>query len=156
MASRRSGSSFSATFSPRRLLVFATVAAFYIAPAIGMWFSYLNSISLFDGFSNFNKALGMMFIDQTIGAVLINMGFFVAFEFVQQLYPPYPSLRSNFLAEAQKSIRSNFWITMKTNWMCWPLINFVNFLVIPLRYRLLFLNFFAVAWNMFLSGIANK
>ena len=97
-----------------------------------------------------------MFIDQTIGAVLINMGFFVAFELVQQLYAPYPSLRSNFLAEAQKSIRSNFWITMKTNWMCWPLVNFVNFLVIPLRYRLLFLNFFAVAWNMFLSGIANK
>ena len=98
----------------------------------------------------------MMFIDQTIGAVLINMGFFVAFELVQQLYPPYPAQRSNFIVEAQKSIRSNFWITMKTNWMCWPLINFVNFLVIPLRYRLLFLNFFAVAWNMFLSGIANK
>ena len=97
-----------------------------------------------------------MVIDQTIGAVLINMGFFVAFAFAQQLYPPYAAPRPNFITEAQKAIRSNFWVTMKTNWMSWPLINFVNFLIVPLRYRLLFSNFFAIAWNMFLSSVANK
>jgi hypothetical protein len=45
---------------------------------------------------------------------------------------------------------------MIANWYCWPIINFVNFLVIPLNYRVLFANFCAVFWNMYLSNVANR
>ena len=63
---------------------------------------------------------------------------------------------SNFLLAGWKSTKSNLKETMIANWYCWPIINFVNFLIIPLNYRVLFANFCAVFWNMFLSGIANR
>lgn len=143
-------------FDLRRFAVFTSVAGLYIAPSINMWFTYLNNIKRFDSQSNFWKAMYMMIIDQTAGAVIINGGFFYAFALANALFPPYSSSTRNFVANANQAIRSSFWITLKTNWASWPLINFVNFLVIPLRYRLLFSNFFAVFWNMFLSNVANK
>ena len=62
----------------------------------------------------------------------------------------------NFLLAGWKSTKNNLKETMIANWYCWPIINFVNFLVIPLNYRVLFANFCAVFWNMYLSNVANR
>lgn len=142
----------------RRLSVFTAVAAFYIAPVINIWFNWLNSLPYPKNFNNFSKALAMMVADQTIGATVITAGFFFAFELAQVLFPPYSSiinLKSVFAA-GLRSTEKNLWTTLIVNWYCWPVINFVNFLVIPLRYRVLFSNFAAVFWNMFLSNVANN
>lgn len=81
----------------RRLLVFTTVSSLYIAPIINFWFNFLNKITApDDGFdsqislqineSKFNKvkrAMKMMILDQTIGALVVSIGFFYAFELVK-------------------------------------------------------------------------
>lgn len=94
------------TLDLRRLAVFVSVAAFYIAPVINIWFNWLNSIPYperFDtgnfnvaflyknnfifssstSFNNAKKALVMIVLDQTIGATVITAGFFYAFELVR-------------------------------------------------------------------------
>ena len=140
----------------RRLAVFSAVASLYIAPSIGLWFAYLNGLPALQGMTPLPKALWMILLDQTFGAVLINGCFFYAFSLADALCPPLKSPFPNFIASANAAIRAGFWETLKVNWLSWPLINFVNFLFVPLRYRLLFSNFFAVIWNMFLSNIANR
>ena len=70
----------------RRLMVFSTVIGFYISPAIHIWFSFLNNLALIKDLSKIKKTLIMLLIDQTLGAVLINSGFFFAFEMVIYLY----------------------------------------------------------------------
>lgn len=105
-------------FNPRRLAVFTTVAALYIAPAINTWFTYLNNIAALGGMSKLNKALVMMLIDQTAGAVIINGGFFYAFSFADALFPPMKA-EWNFVRSASSAIRSKFWGMLKTNWMSW-------------------------------------
>lgn len=65
----------------RRFLVFTTVAGVYIAPVINAWFTWLTKLPMGNS-SNFTKAMIMMLVDQTAGAVLINAGFFFAFEMV--------------------------------------------------------------------------
>jgi hypothetical protein len=72
-------------FELRRLLVFSTVTALYIAPVIHVWFGWLNSLPYPTSWNENTKALGMMFLDQTIGATVITMGFFFAFEIVSCL-----------------------------------------------------------------------
>eukprot|EP01035_Chromulina_nebulosa_P026055 gene26055-34055_t len=64
----------------RRLIVFVSVAAFYIAPVINIWFNWLNAIPYPKSFNNAKKALVMIVLDQTIGATVITAGFFYAFE----------------------------------------------------------------------------
>ena len=140
----------------RRLAVFTAVAALYIAPSIGLWFSFISELPALAGLSPLRKALWMIVLDQTFGAVLINGGFFYAFSLADALCPPLRSPFPDFVGSANRAIRESFWETLRTNWLSWPFINFVNFLYVPLRYRLLFSNFFAVIWNMFLSNIANR
>jgi hypothetical protein len=81
------------TLNLKRLLIFSLVAGLYFAPVIHLWFNFLNSIQL-PSFSEDSKdstknkvmkALTMTTIDQTIGAVFINAGFFYAFEFVRSV-----------------------------------------------------------------------
>lgn len=71
-------------FDLRRFAIFTSVATFYIAPVINIWFNYLSTLSAFTpGFSALGNALVMTAVDQTVGALVINAGFFFAFELVR-------------------------------------------------------------------------
>jgi len=142
-------------FDFRRLAVFSTVAALYIAPVIHVWFDYLNNLQFIQNMSNVRKAGVMMLLDQTIGATVINFLFFVAFEIANYIYPPYNPAKS-LLEACVDSAKGNIWVTLVANWKCWPFLNFMNFLLIPVEYRVLVSNVFSVFWNMFLSSVANR
>jgi Mpv17 / PMP22 family len=153
---RKSGQSFSL----RRLVVFSSVAALYIAPVIHVWFNWLNVLPIPSAWQEnaVAKAAAMMLVDQTVGATVITIGFFYAFELANQLLPPYAKApRAEAIVSAgNDQVKQKLWPTLVANWYCWPIINFVNFLVIPIEYRVLFSNAASVFWNMFLSSIANK
>ncbi|AEO70204.1 uncharacterized protein THITE_2121301 [Thermothielavioides terrestris NRRL 8126] len=38
-----------------------------------------------------------------------------------------------------------------TNWMIWPFVQLVNFKLVPLQHRLLFVNVVSIGWNCYLS-----
>ena len=67
----------------RRLLVFSMVTGIYIAPVIHLWFNFLAGMPFLAKMSNMKQAMWMMFVDQTLGATIITMGFFFAFEMVR-------------------------------------------------------------------------
>lgn len=73
------------SFDLRRFIVFTSVAAFYIAPVIHVWFNWLSKIPMPASFNNVSKALVMMIVDQTVGASVITAGFFYAFELVSRI-----------------------------------------------------------------------
>jgi hypothetical protein len=66
----------------RRLIVFATVCGLYIAPVIHIWFEFLNKMPFLASMGKYSKAFAMMFVDQSVGATVITLGFFFAFEAV--------------------------------------------------------------------------
>lgn len=71
-------------FDLRRILVFSAVSALYFAPVLHVWFNYLNEITKKQT-SPVRKALTMMLLDQTFGAVFVNMIFFFVFELVKHI-----------------------------------------------------------------------
>ncbi|KAK4242682.1 hypothetical protein C8A03DRAFT_29112 [Achaetomium macrosporum] len=40
---------------------------------------------------------------------------------------------------------------LTTNWMVWPFVQMVNFKLVPLQHRLLFVNVISIGWNCYLS-----
>lgn len=147
------------TLDIRRAAVFSFVSALYIAPAIHNWFEFLNKVGLAiipPQFGRVAKAALMIIFDQTIGAIVVTFGFFYAFEFFNTVLPGGLPRDKSFFALASDSVKKNFWRTIVGNWTCWPAINFINFLFIPQNFRVLFSNFAAIFWNMFLSQVANS
>jgi hypothetical protein len=41
------------------------------------------------------------------------------------------------------------------NWSCWPLAQLINFTVIPLDLRILYVNLLSIAWTAYISSIAS-
>ena len=66
----------------RRITVFATVCGIYVAPVIHVWFEFLNKMPFLANMGKYSKAFWMMFVDQSVGATVITLGFFFAFEAV--------------------------------------------------------------------------
>jgi hypothetical protein len=54
-----------------------------------------------------------------------------------------------------ESIKEKMWPTLKVNWLVWPFLTGFNLAVVPLNYRILFINFCSLFWSAFLSNMAN-
>lgn len=57
---------------------------------------------------------------------------------------------------AFKNVTDNMWEVLKVNYCSWPLINFLNFKYVPIKYRVLCVNFCGLLWNAFLAHINQR
>jgi protein Mpv17 len=53
-------------------------------------------------------------------------------------------------------LRRNYIPALKANWKVWPLVQCINFYLVPLQYRLVFVNVVALGWNAYLSMLNSK
>lgn len=60
-------------------------------------------------------------------------------------------LEGNPLHIAKLKIEEQWWDTLRTNWLIWPIVQTFNFSFVPLPYQLLTVNIVAIFWNTFLS-----
>lgn len=48
------------------------------------------------------------------------------------------------------------WLGLQVNWLVWPVLTGFNLAVVPLPYRILFVNGCSLFWSAFLSNMANN
>ncbi|KAL2165354.1 hypothetical protein VTH06DRAFT_651 [Thermothelomyces fergusii] len=48
-------------------------------------------------------------------------------------------------------LAQNYRTALLTNWAVWPFVQMVNFKLVPLQHRLLFVNVVSIGWNCYLS-----
>ena len=48
------------------------------------------------------------------------------------------------------SVKKNIWPSIKAGWTFWPVMTVLMYSVVPLHYRVLFLNFGSFGWNFFM------
>jgi protein Mpv17 len=51
----------------------------------------------------------------------------------------------------REKLARNYSDALLTNWMIWPFVQMVNFKLVPLQHRLLFVNVISIGWNCYLS-----
>jgi hypothetical protein len=54
-----------------------------------------------------------------------------------------------------QAISDKLWPTLKVNWVVWPVLQGINLSVVPLQYRLLFVNVASLFWSAYLSSVAS-
>ncbi len=141
------------TYDPRRTLVFAAIGVFYFAPLLHLWYKMLNTLEksgVSSGrFTRRQVIFLQLLMNQSIGAMCANGGFFYAYAAFDRWLPGGGN--APILETASRAFHRKFWRIMKANWVVWPLPSFVNLALVPLDYRVLFMNCFAVVWKCVLS-----
>ena len=140
--------------------MFTISATFYFAPVIGTWFAFLNRIPIPGGEGA--KALGMILIDQTVGALSVIGTYFFFYEIIDHFLPggnaclPDRSLLASVVSKGTHSLRHTLPNVLVANWKVWPVINFLNFRFVPPIYQLLVSNLASFFWNIYLAGATAK
>jgi len=57
--------------------------------------------------------------------------------------------------KAVNNVREKVWRGLKMNWTVWPPVQLINFWLIPIPFRVLFVNFVGLFWSMYLSYLQN-
>lgn len=85
-------------------------------------------------------------LDQTTWTPVINTIFLSSMAFMAS---------RGDVGEAVSAVETKLWPTLKVNWVVWPALSAINLGLVPIQYRLLFVNFASLFWSAYLSRVAN-
>jgi hypothetical protein len=115
-------------------------------PLVHYWYTILEEAFKRLGFGpgsakgeSFSVAVGKVVADQTLFSPLFNVAYFFAIG----------ALQSRPLASIQAQIAKEFLPIMMANYKVWPLVNLINFKVIPPNLRVLFGNLVGILWTAY-------
>ncbi|CAM9650195.1 unnamed protein product [Discosporangium mesarthrocarpum] len=144
-----------------RLALYTVAGGLYFPIVLHYWFGFLDRIAKSRPVSSrvknkYGQALVQLSVDQTVGVVAINIGFYIFYTALVRASSGKLFPLSAVAIAARTKVQTEFWSMLKMNWRIWPAANFINFSLVPPPLRVLFSNLVAVLWNIFLSASANK
>jgi len=93
------------------------------------------------------RALGKkLLFTQTIFSLVSIFSFYV---FVSKC-------EGNSNEETLEELNAKFWPTYITNLKVWPVLQLINFTLVPPQFQVLYVNFVQVWWNVYLSFVKNQ
>ena len=122
----------------------------FAAPVLNVWYSnvipkctsYIFSYGALKPYSTpIPKMICGVFLDQTAFATFFLVSFFVIMDYADN---------GNF-KNSGKNLREKFWPTMIVNWKLWPAAQIINFSIVPIHARVLYVNSIGLIWNCYLS-----
>jgi len=60
-------------------------------------------------------------------------------------------LEGKNLSQVKDKIVKEYWVTQKMSWRIWPIVQLINFAVVPGNLRILFINLVSFFWGIFLQ-----
>ncbi len=66
-------------------------------------------------------------------------------------YSIIPLIQGKTVGDSIEEIRNKSWQTMLMNWKVWPLVQLINFTLVPIKLQVLWVNMFGLIFNVYLS-----
>lgn len=124
-----------------------------------IWYQFLERY--INSYDIITTSFARMALDQFIIAPIFLALFFAYNVFLEEnsnagLQPAKSLFSRGWKQQLRTKMRQNYWDVLKSNWKVWPLVQCLNFSIVPLQYRLIFVNIVALGWNAYLSVATNK
>eukprot|EP00742_Colponemidia_sp_Colp-10_P005479 GILJ01005854.1.p1 GENE.GILJ01005854.1~~GILJ01005854.1.p1 ORF type:complete len:183 (-),score=11.13 GILJ01005854.1:269-817(-) len=127
----------------RRTYRLGLIGGAFAGPSLHMWYGTLAKVI---PSPTMQGALGRMALDQTFFATFFISGFFTS----------VGMLEGQSVEQIKGNLREQLLPTLKTNWMIWPGVMFLNFFYTPVAYQVLVVNTVALGWNTYLAHVSHK
>lgn len=122
-----------------RLFKSAAVGGLCAAPTLHFWYS-----RTLPGIVPQKSVIRKTLLDQAIFAP-----YFLLFLLGSRCF-----VRGNSVSETKSRISKEFNRDIIENWKFWPLAQFLNFLLIPMKFQILYVNVLGVAWQSYLTRLS--
>ncbi|ABN66872.2 predicted protein [Scheffersomyces stipitis CBS 6054] len=136
-----------------RTLRAVTYGSIVFAPIGDRWYKLLNRIKMpvrirKAKVNNMGDTLLRVGADQLIFAPFIGIPLYYS---VMTVFEGHPEI----IQTIRYKLDTNWWNTLWSNWLVWPLFQLFNFYLLPTHFRLLAVNVFSIGWNCYLSYLLN-
>ncbi|CAL8073337.1 unnamed protein product [Orchesella dallaii] len=132
-------------FDVGRNIRFGLLGLCIIGPTLRTWYGILDRRINIQA-SKLRTAVVKMAVDQGIFAPIF-IGNFLGINSLTQ---------GNSLSQMKNDVSKNFKDVVISNYKLWPAVQLISFSVVPLQYRVLFVQSVAVFWNTYLSWKTNS
>ncbi|KRX79712.1 Mpv17-like protein [Trichinella sp. T6] len=119
---------------------FICIGSFFFAPLLKSWFAFLQNRIHCKAFPRLSP-VKRLFADQIICSPVILASFLVLLR----------TLEMKPIKTAFHQCRTQFWDIYLTGLRVWPLMQLVNFYLVPLEHRILVVQMVAIFWNTYLA-----
>ena len=102
------------------------------------------------------RAIGSSTLSNGIGCTVIDNCIHSPFIYLPTFYYWTGTIQGESVKEAHQHLKDDWWIVASTCFYMWVPIQFLNFTVVPPRYRLVFVNVCNLVWNTTLDYLAHR
>ena len=142
------------TYDYVRTAKMASYGLIMIGPTLHLWYKVLDRYVARKYPANYVQtkrektmnAIRQMVVDQTLFAPLALVQFLGYMGLIEG--KPIQSIVDKLKVDMMP--------TLVANWYLWPAVQMINFALIPLQYRVLFVNSVSIVWNAYLSHVQHK
>jgi len=130
----------------KRSLRQASVGAFFAAPSLHVWHSLILPKIVKGCTRTFPRVLVSVFLNETV----------LAGYFVSCLLFSFEALKRGNVEAGKENVKEKFVPAMKSSIRFWTGISFINYGLIPIHLRPVFVSCWSVVWQSYLSYVSNN
>lgn len=133
-------------YSPVRSLRQGSVGAFFAAPSLHVWHSIVLPKLVKFCTRNVTRVLVSVFLNETVFATY----------FISCLLFSFETLRTMDMQAGAQNVQDKFGSSFKASMKFWTGISFMNYGLIPVHLRPVFVSFWSIIWQSYLSYVSNN